>query len=75
MYRLGGELPAEALAPFVGATLQDATVMVELTIETEGMFMAEARIMGQVKATDSEDFVRVISLSAFNEPVSIEAPR
>ena len=73
-YRLGGELPAAALAPLVGTTLEGATVQVELTIDPEGMFLVGARFIGQVKPTDGDDFVRVITLSAFNEPISIEAP-
>ena len=72
--RLGGRLPTEALAPLVGETLEDSTVQVELILDSEHLYLLEARFAGPVTPTDSDDTVRVITISRFNEPISIEAP-
>ena len=73
-YRLKGALPTSALSVLLGDTLSDASVSCELTVEGETMFLKEARIVGKVISSDQEEFVRVITISAFNEPVSIEIP-
>ena len=75
VYRIGGNLAAEALGPLVGKTVEGSTVRVELTIDSEHFYLLESRFAGQVTPTDADDAVRIITLSAFNEPISIEAPR
>ena len=74
VYRLGGELTAEALAPLLGLTLKDTTVRVELTIDADDLHLLEAIFSGRVIPTDIDGVVRVITVSAFNEPVTIKAP-
>ena len=73
-YRIGGSLPVEALAPLVGTTLEGTRVVVELTIDSNDSYLLEARFDGPVTPTDSDDVVRVITLSAFDDPISIDAP-
>ena len=74
-YRLEGTLPTSALSVLLGDTLPSGSVACELTVEIDAMLLKEARIVGKVTSSDQEEFVRVITLSAFNEPVSIEVPR
>ena len=74
VYRFGGVLATEALSPLVGATVEGAVVRVELTIDANDLYLLQAKIAGRVTPTDIESVVRVITLSAFNEPVAIEAP-
>lgn len=73
-YSIAGLLPASALAPLVGATLEESTVSVEMTIDSRLFYLLEVRIVGHVTLSDDADVVRVITLSAFGEPVSIKAP-
>ena len=73
-YRLGGDLPAQALAPLLGKTLEDVTVRVELTIDSKEFHLLRARVSGRVTDKDPEDIVRVIIVSAFDQSVTIEAP-
>lgn len=73
-FTLAGRLAAEALAPLVGKTLEGSIVQVELTIHAERLHLLEARFTGVVTPTDSADTVRVITLSGFDEPISIKAP-
>ncbi len=72
--RLSGVLPAAALAPLLGGTLEGVTVRVELVIDSMALYLLQARIMGRVTPNDPEGIVRVIVVSAFDEPVVIEAP-
>ncbi len=73
-HRLRGTLPAESLAPLVGKTVEGSVVEVELTIDPLRSHLIEARFSGKVTPSDSADTVRLITLSAFNEAISIKAP-
>ena len=74
VFRIRGVLGAEALAPLVGETLKGATVDVELTLDSKRLYLLQAKITGNVKPTDAEDPIRIITLSDFEKPISIEAP-
>ena len=73
-YRIRGVLGAEALAPLVGETLTSVAVDVELTLDSKRLYLLQAKITGNVKPTDAEDPIRIITLSDFEKPISIEAP-
>ena len=73
--RLMGRVGAEALSPLLGTTLEGNTVDVELDIDLESHFLLKARVVGPVTPTDVPEVVRVITLSGFNEAVTIEPPK
>ena len=73
-YRLGGTVLAEVLAPLLGETLPNTIVQVELTIDAGAMHLRDAKFTGKVTPTDTGGEVRVITISRFGEPVTIEAP-
>ena len=74
-YRISGTLPAPALSPLIGsAILPDAVVDLVLTVAPDGGHLTEARLTGRILESDVEGAVRVIELSAFDEPASIEPP-
>ena len=74
VYAIAGNLPAEALSPLVGSTLEDATVSVELTIDAERLHLLGVRIAGRVMPTDEDGVIRIITLTSFDERIAIEAP-
>ena len=74
-YRINGKLPAEALSPLLGDTVTGTTVNVELKIDSEELFLIEAVIEGRVTETEPDGVVRVIKLSRFNEPITINPPQ
>ena len=74
VYQLVGNLASKALSPLLGVTLEDAKVNVELTIDTKTSLLLQARVLGRVTPTDVYGVVRVITLSGFNESISIEPP-
>ncbi len=74
VFRLTGALPADALAPLLGQTLQDALVDVDLTIDADDLYLLEARVSGRVAEPDTDDIVRTIEIRRFDEPFVIEPP-
>ena len=74
VHRVKGVLEAEALAPLVGATVEGSTVGVELAIDAETLRLLEAAFDGRVTPAEPDGTVRVITLSRFGEPVTIEPP-
>ena len=74
-YRIEGTLPAPALTPLIGSTiLPDAVVDLVLTIAPDGSHLTAVRFTGRILESDVEGAIRVIELSAFDEPISIEPP-
>lgn len=74
LYRVAGKIPAEALAPLLGQTLEGAVVSVELAIDVDEFYLKKAEIDGRVTPREPDGTIRVITLSHFNEPFKIEAP-
>ena len=72
--RVQGRMPAEALAPLLGATVKGTTVAVELAIDANELYLLEAVFDGRVTPTEIDGVIRVIRLSRFNEPITIEPP-
>jgi lipoprotein LprG len=72
--RVGGALPVEALKSLLGDAAQGTTVDSELTIDARTLFLTEAILRGRVTATEPDGVVRTITLSKFNQPLSIVAP-
>ena len=73
-HRVKGTLPAEALVSLLWTTLRGVDIPVELSIDAGDFYLLKARLEGKVTPDDSEDLVRTISLSRFNEPIVIESP-
>ncbi len=71
---LSGALPAKALESLLGPSSEGASVSVALKLNAESYFLLEARIEGKVVPTDVDDAVRVLTISKFNEEISIEPP-
>lgn len=73
-FKLRGTLRADALAPLFGTVLEGSLVSVEAVIDAERLYLLKATLTGVITPSEPEGVVRVIRISEFNEPVSIEAP-
>ena len=74
-YEIEGDLPVEALEPLLGDSLMEGnTVDVRLTIDSESLFLERAILDGRLTAIEPDGVVRTITLSEFNEQVTIEPP-
>ena len=70
-----GDLPVEALRPLLGGSLMEGnTVDVRLTIGSDDLFLQRAILDGRLTAIEPDGVVRTITLSEFNEQVTIEPP-
>ena len=72
--RLEGVLPVEALTPLVGQTVEGTHIDVELAIESSSRHLLEVGFSGRVTPTEPDGTVRLIKLSRFGVPVTIEPP-
>ena len=73
-FEIEGALPVEALEPLLGGLTQGTTVNARLTIDASSLFLRQAILDGRVTATEPDGVVRTITLSEFNEQVTIEPP-
>ena len=73
-YEIEGALPVEALEPLLGGLVEGTTVNVRLTIDSDSLFLKRAILDGRVTAIEPDGVVRTITLSEFNEQVTIEPP-
>ena len=74
-FEIEGALPVEALEPLLGGSLMEGnTVDVRLTIDSDNLFLERAILDGRLTATEPDGVVRTITLSEFNEQVTIEPP-
>ena len=75
IYVLQGVLATEHLSSLVGDTLKSGMVDLEIKIYSDTKYLVEAVIAGKIMPDDPDGIVRVITLSEFNEPVTIESPK
>ena len=73
-YRIDGVLSAEALRPLLGTVVGGSDVEVALTIDARTLLLEKAVLEGRVTATEPDGVVRIITLSKFDEPISIKPP-
>ena len=69
-----GALPVEALEPLLGGLMEGNTVDVRLNIESDSLYLTRAILDGRLTASEPDGVVRTITLSEFNEQVTIEPP-
>ncbi len=69
-----GQIPAPTLAALVGTVDPDAVPDVELTLGAGDHLLNKIVISGRVQPGDEDTTVRVITLSEFDEQVSLEPP-
>lgn len=69
-----GDLGALSLRPLLGDAAQSGTVRVNVTLDKDTLYLKKAVIQGRATASDADGLVRTITLSRFNEPISISPP-
>jgi len=69
-----GRIPATTLAALVGVVDPDAVPSVTLTLDGATYLLKRIVIVGVAQPEDDENTTRVISLSEFDNPVSLRSP-
>ena len=75
--RITGNVLSQEISGIIYNAGQDHVVGLDVRVRNVdgiGLMPVEARIQGRVVDTDAEDFVRILTLGDFNEPVTIEKP-
>ncbi|MDH4178169.1 MAG: LppX_LprAFG lipoprotein [Thermoleophilia bacterium] len=72
--RLTGAAPAEAVAPLVAVAPGDGVTDVTIWIGSDDSLLRRIRVEGAVAAGEPETAVRVVEISRFDQPVTIEPP-
>jgi hypothetical protein len=74
-YKIIGEVDATDLAAYTGGKpISGATLKVELWIAKSDLRIRQVRIPGKIAEEDPPNIVRVIKLSKYDEPATIEPP-
>ena len=72
--RITGKVLSQQLGGLIPFADEGHEVDLEVWIRKADSLLEEARIQGRVVDTDAESYVRILTLSDFNEPVHIEKP-
>ena len=72
--QISGKIPAKSLTSLVGYVNTDAIPNVVITIDSSSNLLKKIIIFGAVQSEDEPDTIRVITLSDFDEPSTIEPP-
>ena len=72
--KLQGTITSKDLSALVPKAAEDLDVGLDLWVEEDRLLLVRARIAGPVVNSDPPDIVRVLTFSAFNEPVTIKPP-
>jgi hypothetical protein len=73
-HRLVGRVPVRELSPLLGNPPGDELVDVTLWIGEEDLILRRIRVDGPIAEREPEDALRIVEVSRFDEPVTIEAP-
>ncbi len=69
-----GSLPAPTFVALVGTVNRDAVPSVTLTLDSDSYLLKKIIISGDIQLEDDPSTIRVITLSEFDKPVSLESP-
>jgi hypothetical protein len=74
-YHLRGSVAPAEVAAIAGASSAKEPYAGDIWIGVDDHLVRRIKVVGAAAASEDPKTVRVIDLSAFNEPVSIEAPK
>jgi hypothetical protein len=74
VYHLSGAVPAAAIVDMIGGQAVVELVGGELWVGADDFLVRQVRLQGAIAPAEKASVVRVLKLSRFNEPVTIEPP-
>lgn len=74
-YRLRGKVHASDLSAFLGTPASDRLANIELDVGKDDLLLRRIEVAGPVAAGEPQAIDREVTLSRFDEPVSIQAPK
>lgn len=73
-YRISGAIPTDVLVALLPAAVTGKRAQIELVVGQQDKLPRLIRIQGPLLADDTPTVVRILRLSAFDKPVSVELP-
>ena len=74
LHTISGTVPAADVAPLVAVTPSDRQVPVTLWIGEDDKLLRRIEVKGPVAEGEPDDALRIVEVSRFDEPVTIEPP-
>ena len=74
VFHLAGTVLSEELKAITGSAVEGETIEAELWIGKEDFLVRRLTLKGRITKDEAERITRTINLSAFDQPVTIEAP-
>ncbi len=74
-YHLTGSIKSENLSAITGSAVTGTSISTELWIGKDDLFVRQVKLTGQITSSEVTGIVRTLSLSAFNESITIQLPQ
>jgi len=74
-YHLSGSISSEDLSAITGSSVKGVAINVEVWIGKDDLLLRSVKLTGKITETEVPGIVRTLSLSDFNEVISIELPK
>lgn len=73
-YHLRGTITPDQIAPMLGAPPAQAPIPADVWIDSQEFLVRQVVLTGAISTLEPEGVVHTLRLSAYNQPVTIEAP-
>jgi lipoprotein LprG len=74
-YHLSGSVKSEDLAAITGSSVAGTSIDTEVWIGKDDLFVRQIKLTGQITSSEVKGIVRTLSLSSFNNLITIELPK
>lgn len=74
-YHLSGSIDSGSLSPITGSSVQGTAISVELWVGKDDLLVRSIKLTGKITETEVPGIIRTLSLSNFNENMSIALPQ
>ena len=74
-YHLSGSIDSEKLTPITGSSVKGTAINVELWVGKDDSLVRSIKLTGKITDTEVQGIVRTLSLSNFDEAMSIGLPQ
>jgi len=74
-YHLSGSISSDDLSAITGSSVQGVAINIEIWIGKDDLLLRTVKLTGKITETEVLGIIRTLSLSNFNEAVSIELPK
>jgi hypothetical protein len=73
-YHLSGSISSDDLSAITGSSVKGVAINVEIWVGKDDLLLRTVKLMGKITETEVTGIIRILSLSDFNEAVTIELP-